>query len=243
MSKPYVPAGTKTRFFRPPTLAQDFTEFLDGDIPNTVMDFTLLTNWYDQFKEGYKPKIIRGEFYTETAKSRYTNTDNNVNIRCDVASGIKKGDMVIASNNNDVYILDWEITLQSNNAPSRALRCNFDLTVKRHRPEKTDDRGYLLQEEGEDIIVDALPANAYFYDGRNARYLASNGTPGVAPEVNALVTVQYNDRTKNLRVDDMFKWGNDVYQITDISFASMNRSGTSGCLSIQTMQKPGGIYD
>lgn len=207
------------------------------------MDFTLLTDWYDQFKEDYEPHIIRGEFYTETAKSRYTNTDNNVNIRCDVNSGIKKGDMVIASNDNAIYILDWAVTLQSNNAPSRALRCNFDLTVKRHRKEVVDDRGYLLQEEGEDIIVDKLPVNGYFYDGRNARYLASNGTPGVAPEVNALVTVQYNEQTKNLRINDEFKWGNDLYQITDVSYASMDYSGKFGCLSLQTIQKPGGIYE
>lgn len=241
MPKPYNPQGTKTRFYRPPTLAADFTEFLDGDIPNTVMDFTLLRDWYEQFEEGYEPTIIRGEFYTETAKSRYTNTDNNVNIRCDVNSGIRKGDMVIASNNNEIYILDWEITLQSNNAPSRAVRCNFDLTVKRHMPEETDEMGYLINPERDEVIVDALPANGYFYDGRNARYLASSGTPGVAPEVNALVTVQLNEQTKNLRVDDVFLWGNDMYQITDVSVAGVNRDGTYGCLALQTIQKPGGI--
>lgn len=144
MPKPYVPAGTKTRFFRPPTLAADFTEFLDGDIPNMVMDFTLLSDWYDQFKEDYEEHIIRGELYADTSKSRYSNTDNNLNIRCDVASGIKKGDMLIASNNGDVFILDWEVALQSNNAPSRAVRCNFNLTVERYMPEVTDQYGYLI---------------------------------------------------------------------------------------------------
>lgn len=241
MSKPYVPAGTKTRFYRPPTLASDFTEFLDGDIPNTVMDFTLLTDWYDQFKEDYEPHIIRGELYADTAKSRYSNTDNNLNIRCDVASGIKKGDMVIASNNNEVFLLDWEVALQSNNAPSRALRCNFNLTVERYVPEITDDLGYLVQEEGNVAIVDALPANAYFYDGRNASYYAANSNPGISPEVNALVTVQFNEYTKKLKVGDEFDWGNDRYIITDISYVGVNRAGTSGTLALQSLQKPGGI--
>ena len=205
-----------------------------------VMDFELLPDWYDQFDYNYQPHIIRGELYADTAKSRYSNTDNNMNIRCDVNSGIKKGDMLIASNNGDVYILDWEVALQHNNAPSRALRCNFNLTVERYRPEMTDDQGYLIDEEGMDLIVDALPANAYFYDGRNASFFAANSTPGVSPEVNALITVQLNEQTKELKVGDEFTWGNDTYIITDISYAGVNRSGT-GCLALQSLQKPGGI--
>lgn len=241
MSKPYVPAGTKTRFFRPPTLAQDFTEFLDGDIPNMVMDFTLLKDWYAQFEDGYEPTIIRGELYADTSKSRYSNTDNNMNIRCDVNSGIKKGDMLIASNNGDVFILDWEVALQHNNAPSRALRCNFNLTVERNMPEQTDQFGYLIQEERRAKIVDSLPANAYFYDGRNASYYAANSNPGISPEVNALITVQFNEQTQNLKVSDEFLWGNDRYIVTDISYVGVNRAGTSGTLALQSLQKPGGI--
>lgn len=241
MSKPYVPAGTKTRFYRPPTLASDFTEFLDGDLPNMVMDFTLLTDWYDQFKQSYEPHIIRGELYADSSKSRYSNTDNNMNIRCDVNSGIKKGDMLIASNNGEVFVLDWEVALQHNNAPQRALRCNFNLTAQRYVQEVTDELGYLISEEGMATIVDNLPANAYFYDGRNASYFAANSNPGISPEVNALITVQYNEQTKELKVGDEFTWGNDEYIITDISFVGINRAGTSGTLALQSLQKPGGI--
>lgn len=206
-----------------------------------VMDFTLLPDWYAQFEENYEPHIIRGELYADTSKSRYSNTDNNMNIRCDVNSGIKKGDMLIASNNGDVYILDWEVALQHNNAPSRALRCNFNLTIDRYKPEVTDDYGYLVEEEGRETIVDALPANAYFYDGRNASYYSANSNPGIAPEVNALITVQYNNQTKNIKVSDEFTWGNDTYIITDISFVGIGRAGTSGTLALQSLQKPGGI--
>lgn len=205
------------------------------------MDFTLLHDWYEQFKEDYEPTVIRGEFYSDTAKSRYHNTDNNVNIRCDVASGIRKGDMVIASNNNDVYVLDWEVTLQSNNAPSRALRCNMNLDIQRYHQEITDNRGYLIEPEGYHKIVDNLPANAYFYDGRNASFYAASGQPGTTPEVVALITLQYNAQSANIRVGDEFMWGRDIFRITDISVAGLNRDGTSGCLVLQSMQKPGGI--
>lgn len=90
-------------------------------------------------------------------------------------------------------------------------------------------------------IVDALPANAYFYDGRNASFYSANSNPGISPEVNALITVQLNEQTRNLKVNDEFTWGNDSYIITDISWVGVNRAGTSGTLALQSLQKPGGI--
>jgi hypothetical protein len=150
MPKPYIAEGTKSRFFVPRTLAADFTEFLDNDIPNTVMSFTHLHDWYEQFEDGYKPKSIRCEIYPDSTKSRYANTDNNMNIRADINSGIEKGDMVVDPAGM-VYILDWEVALQSNNAPSRALRCNMYLTVFRHQEEVVDNEGYLVEEECEKI--------------------------------------------------------------------------------------------
>lgn len=241
MSKPYNPTGTKARFYRPPTLASDFTEFLDGDLPNMVMDFTMLKNWYDQFEEDYEPSIIRGEFYQAAAKSRYSNTDNEVDLRCDVTSGVQKGDMLIASNNNDIYIVDWEVTLQTNNAPTRGLRCNFTLNAERYTKEIVDAKGYLVQEEGWTTIVDQLPVNGYFYDGRAPSYYAANGNPGVTPEVNALITTQFNPKTKQLKVNDEFTWGNDRYIIVDVSYGGVNLTQTSGTLFLQALQKPGGI--
>ena len=241
MSKPYVPTGTKTKFYRPPTLAADFTEFLDNDLPNMVMDFTILKDWYDQFADDYEAQTIRGEFYMAPAKSRYSNTDNEVDLRCDVNSGIRKGDMLIASNNNDVYIVDWDVTLQTNNAPTRALRCNLNLNAERYFKEEVDEQGYLIQEEGWRNIIKDLPANAYFYDGRAPSYYAASGNPGISPEVNALLTVQYNPETARLKVKDEFTWGNDRYYITDISYSGVDRLSTHGVLFLQTLQKPGGI--
>ena len=82
MSVPYVPQGTTKRFRIPKTLAADFDEFLNNDIPNTVMNFEILHNWYIKFSYGYTPQYIRGEIYPDSTKSRYENTDNNLNIRC-----------------------------------------------------------------------------------------------------------------------------------------------------------------
>ena len=239
MSKTYAPAETNKRFYIPPTLASDFTEFLDNDIPNTVMDFTVFHDWYDQFDDGYEPLIIRGELYPDTSKSRYTNTDNNMNIRCDVDSGIRKGDILI-DENGKTYILDWEVSLQSNNAPSRALRCNMLLTIKRWQREVTDEEGYLIEDSGWKTICEDLPSNAYRYDGR-PEYSAVANTPGVTPNALTLMTVQYNDKTKDIHVDDRFQWGNDIYEVVDVNLIGLSIDGTSGCITLQAKKAAGGL--
>lgn len=239
MSRPYVPESTSKRFYVPTTLAADFTEFLNTDIPNTVMDFTLLPDWYDQFKEGYEPRVIRGEIYPDSTKSRYSNTDNNLNFRADVNSGIKKGDMIIDPKGM-AYVLDWEVALQSNNAPSRAVRCNMFLTVERFFEDEVDDLGYLISERGYRALFEKQPANAYRYDGR-PEYSAVSGTPGVSPGALTIVTVQYNDYTKNIRADDRFTWGNEVYEIVDVNRVGVNEINESGTLTLQAKKAAGGI--
>ena len=264
MSIPYVPQGTSKRFRVPRTLAADFDAFLNRDIPNTNMDFELLRCWYDKFEQAYVPTYIRGEIYPDSTKSRYENTDNNMNIRCSVSSGIRKGDMVVEPDGT-IYILDWDVHLQSNNAPSRALRCNMVLKVVRHKDtvevdETTivgndgvliDEDGFVIAQQPQEepsyltdqtlIIVPDIPCNAYRYDGR-PEYVAVSGTPGADPNALTLMTVQYNDYTKNIRIDDEFTWGNETYFIVDVNRVGINIGGEYGTLKLQAKKKAGGLH-
>ena len=244
MSIPYVPQGTNKRFKVPRTLAADFDRFLDQDIPNTNMDFEILKNWYDREEEGYEPQYVRGEIYPDSTKSRYENTDNNMNIRCSVSSGIRKGDYLIQPDGT-IFLLDWAVALQSNNAPSRALRCNMYLTVKRFTSleEEYDEDGYRIQEASEDwkTIVPAIPCNAYRYDGR-PEYTIVSGTPGAVDSALTLMTVQYNDITKNIRADDEFDWGNETYRIVDVNRVGVHIDGEFGTLKLQARKAEGGLH-
>lgn len=242
MSIPYVPQGTSKRFRVPKTLAADFDRFLENDIPNTVMDLELLSNWYDQFDNNYEPKYIRGEVYPDSTKSRYENTDNIMNLRCSVSSGIRKGDMVIEPD-NEVYILDWNVHLESNNAPSRMLRCNMMLNIERFVEAEVDDLGYVRpgSKSGNIVIVDRLPCNAYRYDGRPEDVTVS-GTPGQTVNALTIFTVQYNHKTKNIQVDDTFDWGNETYYIVDINRVGVNIFDNYGTLKIHARKKPGGLH-
>lgn len=89
--------------------------------------------------------------------------------------------------NGATYLLDWHVSLQSNNAPSRALRCNFTLTIKRWHQEETDADGYLVQDAGYDTIVDHMPVNGYRYEGR-PEYSSVSDMPGITPNALTLVT-------------------------------------------------------
>ena len=242
MSIPYVPQGTSKRFRVPRTLAADFDAFLNRDIPNTNMDFELLHDWYDKFNDNYEPTYIRGEIYADSTKSRYENTDNNMNLRCSVTSGIRKGDMVIEPDGT-VYILDWEVHLQSNNAPTRALRCNMTLNIKRFQEAEVDDLGYVIHnsEDGFVDIVKDLPCNAYRYDGRPEDVTVS-GTPGQTVNALTLFTVQYNEQTKEIHIDDEFLWGDETYYIVDINRVGVNIGGQYGTLKMQAKKKPGGLH-
>lgn len=244
MSVPYIPEATSKRFKVPRTLAADFDEFLNNDIPNTVMNFEVIQNWYDKSKEDYSPRYVRGEIYPDSTKSRYENTDNNMNIRCSVFSGIRKGDMLIQPDGT-IFVLDWEVALQSNNAPSRALRCNMELNVKRYQQNQNDydDYGYRLHSKQSDWIeiVPPIPCNAYRYDGR-PEYVIVSGTPGATAGALTLMTVQYNEHTKNIHVDDVFDWGDETYRIVDIDRVGIHLTGNWGTLKLQAKKAEGGLH-
>ena len=257
MSIPYVPQGTTKRFKIPKTLAADFDSFLDNDIPNTVMDFELVRNWYDRNAEDYQPVYIRGEIYPDSTKSRYENTDNNMNIRCSLTSGIRKGDMVIEPDNS-IYILDWAVHNQSNNSPSRALRCNLMLCVYEYKDAVVDEEGYVIDEEGyvvsgekyavenpnydrRKIIVEDIPANAYRYDGR-PEFVAVSGAPGTVAQIVTLMTVQLNDQTRNIKIGHFFDWDSETYEIVDVNKVGVNISGEYGTLKLQAKRAAGGLH-
>ena len=238
MANAYIAAESSSRFYVPRTLASDFTNFLQNDIPGSVGDFKLITDWYAQEEQDYSPTVIRGEIYPDSTKSRYSNTDNNLNFRGDVNSGIKKGDMLIGPDDT-VYLLDWEVPPQPNNRMSRALRCNVNVTFSRYQAEEVDEDGYLISEEGWVTVADAIPCNAYRHDGR-LEFSTNSQLPGLIPNTVTLLSVQFNDKTKHIKTDDTFVWGSETYTVADVNLVGVNLAGTSGVIQIQAKKKAGG---
>jgi len=237
MANAYVPAESSSRFYVPRTLASDFTNFLQNDIPGSVGDFQLIPDWYAQKSEDYAPTVIRGEIYPDSTKSRYSNTDNNLNFRGDINSGIKKGDMLIGPDDT-IYLLDWEVPPQPNNRMSRALRCNAMLTFMHYQAETVDADGYLVEEAGWVPVAEAIPCNGYRHDGR-LEFSTNSQLPGLIPNTVTLISVQFNEQTKKIRIDDTFDWGNETYVVADVNLVGVNLAGTSGVIQLQAKKKAG----
>ena len=238
MANAYTPTASTSRFYVPTTLASDFANFLSNDIPGSVGDFTLIPDWYAYVDDPDESTVIRGEIYPDSTKSRYSNTDNNLNFRSSVDSGIKKGDMLIGSD-EAVYLLDWEVPPEPNNRMSRALRCNAQLSFMRYEDEKTDEDGYLIREAGWVPVAESIPCNAYRHDGR-LEFSTNSNLPGLIPNSITLLSVQFNEFTKKIRVDDTFEWGNETYTVADVNLVGVNMAGTSGVIQVQAKKKAGG---
>lgn len=227
------------QYYVPSTLVSDFDAFLELDIPGAVMSFTHLHNWYDQFEETYEEKKIRGEIYPDKTKSRYTNTDNNLNFRASYNSDIEAGDMLIDPN-NIIYILDWEVPPQPNNKMSRALRCNAAFSFERKHGIETDNKGNIIRDEGWDVIADSIPCNVYRYDGR-PDFIALANSPGIVPSALTLLSVQLNDQTRQIEIGDQFTWYKDRYVVIDVSYAGTDIYNDRGVLKLQVRTTAGGV--
>ena len=239
MPQPYEPRRSSTRFYVPKTLVDDFDRFLDNDIPGAVMAFKHYRDWYDQFDENYEEKTERFEIYPDSTKSRYANTDNYLNVRCSKNANVEAGDIIVDPD-GIVYLLDWEIPPQPNNKMSRALRCNCLFTFTRYQTEVVDKRGYLIEEAGNKIIAENMPCNIYKYDGR-PDFSAISSAPGVVANSLSIFSVQYNKKTKDIRIGDEFIWGNEEYIIIDVSRTGMDIYSTRGFVTLQAKKKAGGL--
>lgn len=228
------------KFFVPPTLVQDFDNFLNTELPGANISFEILHDWYDQFEEGYEPHYERGEMYPDSTKSRYVNTDNNLNVRFGYNACVNSGDYVIGD--GVIYLLDWQVAPQPNNRATRAVRCNTKLTIKRYQQEVTDRYAMVIEQEGFKDIVTNIPANGYRYEGR-PQFSAINFTPGISANALTIVSVQFNEKTKHIHVDDEFVWGDDTYTIIDIDWMGVNIDEERGVLRLQARKKAGGQVD
>lgn len=229
-------------FYIPPTLEQDFDEFLANAVTNQVVSAELIRNWYDRNDPSYEPQMVRSEWYPDSTKSRYENTDNNINVRFSLKTDVRKGDMIIHPN-DDIFVLDWDIAPEHNNKASRALRCNLWLTVKRWINDVVDpETGMVITPAHYETIVEPIPANAYHYSGR-PEHSTIYGAPGVVPNDLTILTVQYNPQTAKIHISDTFMWGADeltIISISNIGLDMVHPDGT-GVLLLHAKKLAGGI--
>jgi hypothetical protein len=132
------------------------------------------------------------------------------------------------------------------------------LTVYEYADAVVDEDGYVIDDEGfvvgggrhneehcgnpkKIIIVDNLPSNAYRYDGR-PEFVAVSATPGAIAGVLTLMTVQYNNQTKNIKIGQYFDWGENTYEIVDVNAVGLEINQQYGTLKLQAKRAAGGLH-
>lgn len=228
------------KFYVPPTLKQDFDNFLSSDVPDQVRDVQLIKDWYAIESEDYTPTIIRAEIYPDSSKSRYINTDLSLNVRFSKDADVKQGDYIKVD--DDIFILNWHVFKMSNNKPSRLQYCNTRLTFTKFQDAIVDNRGLITQPAGRVNIAENIPANVYRYDGR-PEWSVNRSAPGVNADAQTMLCIQYNQKTANIRAWDQFIWGGVEYVVADVHYTGMNPNLNDGMLSLQAKKKAGGVIE
>ena len=127
---------------------------------------------------------------------------------------IQKGDIVIREDGR-IFMLNWQVQDMPNNQTTQAIVCNALLSFTRHMDEEVDERGILVREAYDQEIVPAIPCVFSEYAGR-PDYVPGYNIPGISADHPLTVQLQWNERTRLLRISDKFRLLHSQYRIVDI---------------------------
>ena len=225
----------KRNLFPPETYDGDYKRLLQQDIPFFQFTFQIVRDWYVEDDE---PVFIRAQQFPIDWKSKIGNSDMSTNFKTSHEVPIHKGDMAIREDGM-VYMLNWNVQNHLNNQATQSVECNSRIEFTRRVPEKTDARGFVIEKEHEEIIADSIPCVHSEYAGR-PDYAAANGLPGINADHLITVSVQWNSKTKDIRINDEFVIGNFTYRVINISIAEINIEKDHGVLTLHAKRVAGG---
>ena len=220
-------------FSLPPTLESDFKRFLQHDHPNNFT-FELIPDWYS--KSGRK--YIRAAQTAIDWKSKIGNSDMSTNFKVAKDESIRKGDMVTRED-GVVYILNWNVQNHPENWATQSTECNASIEFTRNIPDKTDARGMQVVPAHTEIIAPAIPCIHAEYAGR-PDFAAAQGMPGVHGDHLITINLQWNDKTKEIRIDDEFVLGTYTYRVVNVSIAEVQIDQKYGVLTLNARRVAGG---
>lgn len=192
-------------------------------------NFELVRNWYERDQESRKSIPLRAMLFSIEWKSKVGNSDANSNFKTDFAVGIRKGDIVVREDGR-IYMLNWTVQRHPNNQSTQAVDCNAVLEFTRRVDEAVDDRGYLIKEAHDEVIAPPIPCVFSEYTGR-PDYAANYNTPGIAADHLLTLQVQFNEKTRNIRVGDNFMLYGQLYRVVNWVATEVDIAGEYGILN------------
>ena len=167
----------------------------------------------------------------------YTNSDMLTNFKTTHEIPIYKGDMVIREDGT-IFQLNWNVQFHPNNQSTQSAECNTHIEITRDTDACLDENAFLVKEAGRKIIVPSIPCVHSLYAGR-PDYSAAQGQPGINADHLLTVQIQWNETTKNIRVNDQFV----TYRVVDVSIAQVNINRTHGIIDLNAKRVAGGVVD
>ncbi len=162
----------------------------------------------------------------------------STNLKTSHDVDINKGDMIIRDD-GEVFLVNWDVQEHPNNYATQTAKCNAYITITRVRHEVTDDRGYLIIPAGFTTIVDNLPIIHIEYQGR-PDYMKASNQPGINPDHIISLSLQWNEQTKNIRIDDEFIIGPFTYRVVNVAMTEVFLDRTHGILTLNAKRVAGG---
>lgn len=234
----FLPTGTEFNFYIPPTILSDFHKFTYTDVPNTNFTFQVLQDWYLKDVPGAPKTYIRGEMYPINWKSKMGNSDQSMNFKTSYEHKLRKGDILLRED-GEIFIINWRIQEYINAQNSQINISNLPLEVYRNVDEKLDNAGYVLEPAKQVIIAPTIPSIWKVYIGRPEYQIVAN-VPGVIATDIVEIYVQYNNRTKDIRIDDLFKIEHYEYRVVEVQYSELDYYRQYGLIYLQGKRNAGG---
>ena len=186
----------------------------------------------------YEPEYIRAQQTSIDWKSKIGNSDMSTNFKTDYTHKVEKGDLVVRED-GALFMLNWNITLHANNQATQSTECNAVVDITREFPPVVDEKGYVLRPGGRRAVCPMLPISHNEYAGR-PDYSGASMQAGMHPDHLISIYVQWNERTRKIRLDDEFVLGDFTYKVMNISLAEVQIDRDYGILTLNAKRVAGG---
>lgn len=200
-----------------------------------------MRDWFKRAEKDEDKVYLRAAYFPINWKSKVGNSDVNKNFRTDYRVEIQKGDMIVGDDGK-YHILNWDVQNYPNTQTTQAVECNLYLTVTRNVPRKADPSGKIIDEAHVETIFEKLPASFWEYASR-PEYQVNTNTPGILADATIVGQIQFNDMTRQVRLNDEFVWGNYTYRVINIDWTEVDINETFGIIRLTAKRVGGEMVD
>lgn len=213
-------------FYVPPNMKENYNDFLQSAACHTL--------YYCKDINADNPLWFefRGEISPINYKSKQYSSDNAFSLRFSYDEDIDKGDVVFYDNKQ--YLATWQVNKDKLDSKKIIVELMpYDLIFKRvslSKPKADKTTGKIIERSDNDIVCRTRAMNV---SGSHMELRLKTGQPGVFASSRFTITMQSNEETRKIKVDDYFELMGYQYSVRDILYNQLNYDSESGLLIME----------